>query len=421
MSRNPYPNPNDPGYEEEQAAEASRQRRLRIGVGALVLVVIAALGAWFVVDGGSNNTGNTKHAAAPVPKEPGRLISAEPYTQGIPGFVQAWKILYTTTRDKGVPAVASALVMVAHDHPAGPRPVIAWAHGTTGIAEKCAPTGDEDPVALASIPDFTQAIDAGWAIVATDYTGLGTPGPHPYLVGQGEGRSVLDSVRAAHELTDLQLQDKTIVWGHSQGGGAALWAGILAPTYAPDAHVIAVAGIAPADDLPGLVNNISTLAGGQVFAAYLIKAYSEIYPDVKFDSYVKAADQASVTQIAGSCIAEKAILASLSQTVGVTSSIYARDPLSGPLGKRLRQNVPTGSITVPLLIAQGLSDNLVLPNVQAAYVAKRCADPANGPLDYETYAGRGHTDIIVPGSGMLPRLLAWTVARFAGTTAPSTC
>jgi pimeloyl-ACP methyl ester carboxylesterase len=232
---------------------------------------------------------------------------------------------------------------------------------------------------------------------------------------------VLDSVRAAHELTDLQLQDKTVVWGHSQGGGAALWAGILAPTYAPSAHVIAVAGIAPAADLPGLVSNISTLAGGQVFAAYVIQAYSEIYPDVKLDSYIKAADRAAVTRIAGSCIADKATLASLDQTVGVTESIYARNPLTGPLGQRLRQNVPNAAIKVPVLIAQGLADTLVLPTVQSAYVAKRCADPANGPLDYETYAGRGHVDIIEPGSGMLPRLLAWTEARFGGAKAPSTC
>jgi pimeloyl-ACP methyl ester carboxylesterase len=85
-------------------------------------------------------------------------------------------------------------------------------------------------------------------IVATDYVGLGTAGPHPYLIGQGEARSVLDSVRAARQMPQLSLQPATVVWGHSQGGHAALWAGALAPSYAPDVHVLAVAALAPASD-----------------------------------------------------------------------------------------------------------------------------------------------------------------------------
>jgi pimeloyl-ACP methyl ester carboxylesterase len=103
------------------------------------------------------------------------------------------------------------------------------------------------------------------------------------------------------------------------------------------------------------------------------------------------------------------------------SPFYAQNPLTGALGRRLRENIPSGRIKVPLLIAQGDADTLVLPAVQTAYVAKRCATPGNGPLDYKTFAGRGHTDIVRPGSGLLPALLGWTEARFAGTAAPSTC
>jgi len=76
-------------------------------------------------------------------------------------------------------------------------------------------------------------LDRGWAIVATDYVGLGASPPHPYLVGRPEARSVLDAVRAARTLRPAHLAPKTVVWGHSQGGGAALWTGIVAPSYAP--------------------------------------------------------------------------------------------------------------------------------------------------------------------------------------------
>lgn len=116
-----------------------------------------------------------------------------------------------------------------------PLPVIAWVHGTTGSARTCAPSVLKDPFGAGAFFALDQVIDHGWALVATDYIGLGTEGLHPYLIGQGEARSVLDAVRAAHQVEAVDLADQTIVWGHSQGGHAALWTGMLAPTYAPDA------------------------------------------------------------------------------------------------------------------------------------------------------------------------------------------
>jgi hypothetical protein len=66
------------------------------------------------------------------------LLRSEPFTRTVLDGACAWRILSTTTREDGTPAVASALVVAATDLPAGPRPVIAWTHGTTGIAEQCA-------------------------------------------------------------------------------------------------------------------------------------------------------------------------------------------------------------------------------------------------------------------------------------------
>lgn len=148
--------------------------------------------------------------------------------------------------------MASAIVVAPARHPAGRRPVTAWAHGTTGVAEPCAPSLVRHPFTAGALLVLPQMLAQGWAVVATDYTGLGTAGPAPFLIGQGEARSVLDAVRAAHQLPGLNLADTTVIWGHSQGGNAALWAGALAPAYAPDDHVIGVAALAPATDLTGL-------------------------------------------------------------------------------------------------------------------------------------------------------------------------
>jgi uncharacterized membrane protein HdeD (DUF308 family) len=152
-----------------------------------------------------------------VPGRPGMLLRSERYTRGIPKRWRTWRILYTTARDEAVPALASGLVIASDGLPPGPRPVIAWAHGTTGVASQCAPSLLPSRWNADVIPGIDQALARGWVIVATDYIGLGTAGPHPYLIGQGEARSVLDSVRAAWQMPQLSLQRTTVIWGHSQG------------------------------------------------------------------------------------------------------------------------------------------------------------------------------------------------------------
>ena len=90
---------------------------------------------------------------------------------------------------------------------------------------------------------------AGYVVAATDYEGLGTPGVHPYLVGESEGRGVLDAARAAKALAATDAGDQVLVFGHSQGGQAALFAGELAASYAPELTVLGVAAAAPAADV----------------------------------------------------------------------------------------------------------------------------------------------------------------------------
>jgi Secretory lipase/Citrate transporter len=179
--------------------------------------------------GADHGSGATRSAGAQ------RALHPRDSEGGIPKQWRAWRILYTTTLDENVPAVASAVVIASSDRLApGPRPVIAWAHGTTGVASQCAPSLLPSRWNADIIPGINHALARGWVIVATDYVGLGTAGPHPYLIGRGEARSVLDSVRAARQMPQPSLQRRTVIWGHSQGGHAALWAVILAPTYAPE-------------------------------------------------------------------------------------------------------------------------------------------------------------------------------------------
>jgi uncharacterized membrane protein HdeD (DUF308 family)/acetyl esterase/lipase len=356
---------------------------------------------------------------AQIPDEPGVLLRVEPMNRSLPTGAQAWRILYTTTRIDGSPALASGLVVTPQVLPEGPRPVIAWAHGTTGVKETCAPSVLEDPFKAGAAPALDEVIANGWVLVGTDYIGLGTEGPHGYLVGAEGGRAVLDAVRAARQMGEVQLADETVVWGHSQGGGVALWTGILAPEYAPELPLAGVAALAPASDLPGMIGNLDVMPGGPVFAAYVIQGYSDTYPDVTLTDYVRPTAQLQVREIASRCLAEPSVFASIVETLVFDKSIWSRDPTSGSFGQRLRENVPTGMMATPLLLAQGLADPLVLPTAQEAYAAARCA--AGVPVDYRTYAGRGHVEVIDPDSPLIPELIAWTQARFNGEPAPSNC
>jgi pimeloyl-ACP methyl ester carboxylesterase len=327
--------------------------------------------------------------------------------------------LYTTTRDTGIPAVASAIVVAPAHPPAGPRPVIAWTHGTTGVAEECAPSLLPHPFTAGALFVLPQILAQGWVLVATDYTGMGTTGPSPFLIGQGEARSDLDAVRAAHQLTQLNLADQTVLWGHSQGGHAALWAGILAPAYAPDVHVVGVAALAAAADLTGLVDGLAHVPGGSIFSAYAITAYSQAYRDVGFNQYVRPAAQIISRRAANRCLSGPGVLVSAAQSLALDKPIFTGNPATGALGQRLVQNTPAADVQAPLLIAQGLADPLVLPSVQAQYVRQRCA--AGQKLDYLTYPGQDHVGLVAADSPLIPALISWTKNRLAGKPAPDTC
>ena len=137
--------------------------------------------------------------------------------------------------------------------PRGGWPVISWAHGTTGIADRCAPSLDSpfDPahgLIAYAYPLLERWLKAGYAVVRTDYEGLGTPGAHPYLIGRSEAYSVLDAVRAARKL-DTRLGRRVVIAGHSQGGQSALWAASLAGRWTPELKVRGTVALAPVSHL----------------------------------------------------------------------------------------------------------------------------------------------------------------------------
>jgi pimeloyl-ACP methyl ester carboxylesterase len=350
-------------------------------------------------------------------RQPGALLRSEPLKDVIlPAGMRGWRILYATTVDDSTPATAVATVLAPTDPPAGRRPVIAWEHATTGLLQKCMPSLVSAPTEL--IPWCDRIAMAGWVVVATDYSFADKGGPHPYLIGEGEARAALDSVRAAQQMSELTLDKRMVVWGHSQGGHAALWTGIVGPRYAPDLEILGVAAIAPAANIKNIL--AMNVAIDKRFGPYLALAYSRFYPDITFEQALRPEALDAARQIVNLCDFVppedperiEALAATFDGPALATSSNKA-------LQARLEQNTADAPIKAALVIAQGLSDIVVPPSATNAYVEDRCS--AGQRLEYWTFAGRDHFTIAQPGAPLEELLIRWTISRFANELPTSGC
>jgi pimeloyl-ACP methyl ester carboxylesterase len=354
---------------------------------------------------------------AKVTGRPGTLLRSEPLKEvTLPAGMRGWRIKYTTTVDDKTPITAVATVFAPVDPLKGARPVILWEHGTTGLLQKCMPSLVSEPTL--GIPALDPIVKAGWVIVATDYSFAEKDGPHPFLIGEGEARAGLDSVRAARKMPELKLSNRAAVWGHSQGGQSALWTGIAGPRYAPDVKIVGVAAIAPAADMKTLLSESVEL--DHRLGPYMALSYSRFYPDIKFEQVVRPEAFAAAREMVNLCGAlppeDAQKFAQLLTTFEGPALAIATNPV---FAARIAQNTASEPIAAPLLIAQGATDSVVVPAVTDGYVEGRCS--AGQRLEYWKFADHDHTDIVRAGSKMEEPLIAWTTERFSGEREPKGC
>jgi acetyl esterase/lipase len=194
--------------------------------------------------------------------------------------------------------------------PAGGWPVVSYAHGTTGSADICAPSRLAD----ASTPNYiTYAystlntwLGKGYAVAATDYEGLGTPGVHPWLIGPSEGRGVIDIVKAARKVNS-HVSGNLVIAGHSQGGHAALWAGSLVKSYGGSSLKLkGVVAFAPANNMKTTVvfaaGALSAPNGISGLGALLVRSTTQADPSLKLTDLMNSAPLALMNNLESQCI-----------------------------------------------------------------------------------------------------------------------
>ena len=376
----------------------------------------AAAAIFFIAAGARCNAGFYDVTPADLAGPPGSLIRVEGMDDKL-SDTSVYRILYRSTGLDGKPIAVSGIVIAPDKKPPpGGWPVVAWAHGTTGVGKKCAPSLLDDPVAI--IPGINELIVRNYVIAATDYPGLGTAGGHPYLVGISEGRAVLDSVRAARELTQSGAGNVFAVWGHSQGGHAALWSGELAAKYAPDLKLVGIAAAAPASELAALFEDDLDSLAGKILTGMVLSSWSQVF-SAPLDAVIVPEVLPEVKTLGTDCIDMiDQGLADLRAEKKLPRKFLVADPMTVAAWKEhIVRNTPGNAHPgAPVYISQGLADTIVDPPVTVAFVAKLCKQGA--PVYFETYNNVTHTRIAHASS---KAAIAWIGDRFAGKPAPTNC
>lgn len=352
---------------------AHRPHRLRLRITAVAFALLAMLIMMVevrllvdVVD--TEIVGDFYTAPSPVPAgSPGDIIRIESLP-GAPVDALAWRVLYHSTDLNGDDLVVAGVVIApAGPVPDGGRPVLSWGHPTTGTAPECAPSRFYDP--FLSVEGLRVMLDRGYVVAYTDYAGMGVQGPNSYLIGLTAAHTVLDAARVATAIPQAGANTDLLLWGHSQGGQAVLFAAQEAAAYAPEFDLRAVAVAAPAADLGALLDAHLDDVSGVTIGSYAFQAFSEIY-DEPLDTILTPAAIQVLPGMNSLCLLTQ--MEELHRIAGpLIGSFMISDPATTePWADLLQQNSAGGTgFDAPLFVAQGLRDALVVPSATETFVA----------------------------------------------------
>jgi len=328
----------------------------------------------------------------------------------------AYRVMYVSSDvHDHAQAVTGIVYVPSAPPPAGGYDIVSWAHGTTGMADRCAPSLDPSTAVEGSTAVLNQLLAHGWEVTASDYQGEGTP-PHllPYLVGSLSARNTIDIVRAAAHLPAAHAGTTYLVWGHSEGGQTAMFSWDIGPSYGAGLHLVGVVAGAPPSQFAFIYNALLT----SPFRFYLLMAaggFNSAYGD-------RAAPLGAVLTAKGMSLLpelRKGCYSYLQATLDKypLQQLVKGDPFKVPAWQKLLAandpedlNAPNG---VPLLIYQGGADEQI-PVISTQILAAHLCGIGQD-LERWIYPGRTHGSVIPVAA---PDFVHWMADRFSGVANP---
>lgn len=344
----------------------------------------------------------------------GQVMRSEPLGVYVPNG-RAIRIIYRTQRSNGSITFSSAMVFIPNDSESGsPRPVVAWAHGTVGMGDACAPSRTPNP--LNAIPWLSDMLARGWVVTATDYAGLGTSGTEGYLIGNDESNDVLNSVRALKFIPAADAGSNFAIWGHSQGGHSALFTAENATSYAPELHLVGTVASAPAAELVPLLNETYDTTLDWVIGPEVMVSWPSAYSGLNQQTITTSDGYNNYQKIANQCITQAALGGLVRKKLN--QNFFSTNLANSPewLATAKAETAPILSNSQPLMVAESLTDQVVLPNTTALYIKNACAAGSNLTSLWVTDVG--HVQL---SSTIAPEVIGWISDRFAGIPNVSNC
>ncbi|CAI3805846.1 hypothetical protein GLGCALEP_04001 [Pseudomonas sp. MM221] len=330
-----------------------------------------------------------------IPATPGKLLRSEPLDQALslPNAASAQRILYTSLDgiDGKTPIVVSgALFIPKGKAPAGGWPVASWGHGTVGVADICAPSWAGR--SYRDVQYLNRWLEEGYAIVATDYQGLGVPGGHPLLNNRMAAYGILDAAKAVVAGVP-GLADKVLIIGQSQGGAGAFAAGAYAATYAPKLGVKGSIGT-------GVIYTVGSKNVGEqdpdkvdpalAYGFYTLLAAQQYDPSIDPRDFYTEKALPLFEQARTSCLS--ALVSDVVGT-GLTPANAKKDYQGDQLKPWLAQvSYPTLKLAQPIFIGTGAEDKTPAAATQVALMQDACK--AGSVVQGHLYKGLGHSETV---------------------------
>jgi len=285
--------------------------------------------------------------------------------------------------------------------PVGGWPLIAWAHGTVGVADVCAPSWTvRDPRDV----DYLNAwLAQGYAVVSTDYQGLGTPGLHPYLHARPEAYSVLDSIRAVSK-NFPQLSGSVVIVGQSQGAQGAIATAAYAPSYAPEIKLLGTVATGVPYQLQSVLAYLNALtaqvpASGFTSVLGTLEAYAwlgyataeRVVPGFLLSDHLTAKGKAFYAVAASQCLGP--IEDNIMQNKLVTADVFNGDVTAWATQTLQSSNYPTVKFAAPVFVGTGTLDTDIPTVVQYQFAKDACT--AGSTIEQHYYAGQDHDGTVL--------------------------